>query len=126
MRRRRNAKILATLGPATSSLEQIRALFEAGADAFRLQFQPRQPRGPRQRVTRRCASSRPELGRPIAVLIDLQGPKLRVGTFAEGRVGARARRTASGSTSTPRPATQRRVGCRIPRCSRRSTPGSGC
>ncbi len=85
MRRRRNAKILATLGPATSSLEQIHALFEAGADAFRLNFS----HGSHDDQARRYQAVRAveaQTQRPIAVVIDLQGPKLRVGTFRDGPI----------------------------------------
>jgi pyruvate kinase len=85
MKRNRKAKIVATLGPASSSKETIRALFEAGADVFRFNFS----HGAHDDHQRRYDIVREverELGRPIAVLADLQGPKLRVGTFAEGKV----------------------------------------
>ena len=85
MRRYRNAKILATLGPASSTPEMIRSLFEAGADVFRLNFS----HGTHEDHKRRydlIRSVEQQLGRPIGVLADLQGPKLRLGTFAEGRV----------------------------------------
>jgi pyruvate kinase len=85
MHRDRNAKIVATLGPASSSPEIIRALFEAGADVFRLNFShgghaDHQARYEAIREVERDA------GRPIGVLADLQGPKLRIGTFAGGPV----------------------------------------
>jgi pyruvate kinase len=85
MRRNRNAKILATLGPASSSPELIRALFEAGADVFRLNFSYGGHEGHRERYEAIRRIER-EAGRPIGVLADLQGPKLRVGTFAQGPV----------------------------------------
>ena len=85
MRRDRNAKIVATLGPASSSPEVIRALFEAGADVFRLNFSHGGHDGHRERYEAIRAIER-EAGRPIGVLADLQGPKLRVGTFASGPV----------------------------------------
>ncbi|MDA1071288.1 MAG: pyruvate kinase, partial [Proteobacteria bacterium] len=83
MRRQRQAKIVATLGPATSSPEAIRALFEAGADVFRLNMSHGSQADHRARyeVLRGLEA---DFGRPIAVLADLQGPKLRVGTFADG------------------------------------------
>ena len=83
MRRHRNAKIVATLGPASSSPETIRALFEAGADVFRLNFShgTHEDHKPRYDLIRAIER---ESGRPIGVLADLQGPKLRLGTFADG------------------------------------------
>lgn len=81
MRRLRNVKIVATLGPASSTYEMIRALFEAGADVFRLNMS----HGTHDDIRARHAIIRQvesDTGRPIAILADLQGPKLRVGTFA--------------------------------------------
>ena len=80
MRRLRNVKIVATLGPASSTYEMIRALFEAGADVFRLNMS----HGTHDDIRARHAIIRQvesDTGRPIAILADLQGPKLRVGTF---------------------------------------------
>lgn len=85
MRRLRNTKIVATLGPASSSPEMIRKLWQAGADVFRLNFSHGSHEDHRARLNtlRRLEQ---EGGRPIAILADLQGPKLRLGTFREGRV----------------------------------------
>jgi pyruvate kinase len=85
MRRSRHAKIVATLGPASSSPEMIRALFEAGADVFRFNFShgSHEDHQKRYDIVR---SIEQETGRPIAVLADLQGPKLRVGRLAEGPI----------------------------------------
>ncbi len=85
MRRQRNAKIVATLGPASSSPEVIRTLYEAGADVFRLNFSHGTHADHKQRFDIIRAVER-DVGRPIGVLMDLQGPKLRVGTFAAGRI----------------------------------------
>jgi pyruvate kinase len=76
-------KIVATLGPASSDYATIRALFEAGADVFRLNMSHGTHDDIRARHTiiRRIEA---DTGRPIAILADLQGPKLRVGTFANG------------------------------------------
>jgi pyruvate kinase len=84
-RSRRSVKIVATLGPASSTLERIRALFEAGVDVFRLNFSHGTHRDHLARFSaiRRIEG---ETGRPIGILADLQGPKLRLGTFAEGRI----------------------------------------
>ena len=84
-RRRRSVKIVATLGPSSSTLERIRALFEAGVDVFRLNFSHGTHNDHRDRfVAIRKVES--ETGRPIGILADLQGPKLRLGVFAEGRI----------------------------------------
>ncbi|MGH8808893.1 MAG: pyruvate kinase [Noviherbaspirillum sp.] len=85
MRRQRKAKIVATLGPASSSKETIQALFEAGADVFRFNFSHGSHEDHRARydIVREVERT---VGRPIAILADLQGPKLRVGQFAEGKV----------------------------------------
>ena len=83
MRRHRNVKIVATLGPASNTYEMIRALFEAGADVFRLNMS----HGTHDDFRKRHAIIRQienETGRPIAILADLQGPKLRLGTFKNG------------------------------------------
>ena len=84
MRRTRSAKIVATLGPATTDEPAIRALFERGVDVFRLNFS----HGTQHDHARRLDTIRrleKEFGRPIGVLLDLQGPKLRLGTFEGGR-----------------------------------------
>src|SRR5271169_3828460 len=85
MRRQRSAKIVATLGPSSSSPDQIRALFEAGVDVFRLNFSHGSHDDHRARFTA-IRSIESATGRPIGILADLQGPKLRLGTFAEGPV----------------------------------------
>lgn len=85
MRRTRNAKIVATLGPSSSDKDTLRRLFLAGVDAFRLNFS----HGSAAEHCSRFALLRElerETGRPIAILADLQGPKLRVGTFPAGQV----------------------------------------
>ena len=85
MRRSRNAKIVATLGPASSDPAVVRRLFMAGVDVFRLNFSHGSADDHRQRlnVLRELES---ETGRPIAIMADLQGPKLRVGVFQDGPV----------------------------------------
>jgi pyruvate kinase len=85
VRRRRNAKIVATLGPASAGNDAIRALFAAGVDVFRLNFSHGTHDQHRERLMQ-IRDIEQECGRPIGVLADLQGPKLRVGTFAAGPV----------------------------------------
>ncbi|MCK5445808.1 MAG: pyruvate kinase [Rhodospirillaceae bacterium] len=84
MRRTRNAKIIATLGPGRSSEEDIAALFEAGADVFRLNFSHgvHDDHKRRYEIIRRLEK---RFNRPIGILMDLQGPKLRVGEFEAGK-----------------------------------------
>lgn len=83
--RDRKIKIVATLGPASGTEEMIRKLFEAGADVFRLNFShgTQEDHGERLKIIRALEE---EYQRPISVMADLQGPKLRVGTFADGPV----------------------------------------
>ena len=84
-RRDRKTRIVATLGPASSSYERIKALFEAGVDVFRLNMSHGDHKDKEALVHIIRAVER-EVGRPIAILADLQGPKLRVGTFKDGPV----------------------------------------
>ncbi|HEX9463288.1 MAG TPA: pyruvate kinase [Alphaproteobacteria bacterium] len=84
MRHRRSARIVATLGPASSTPEKIEALFRAGVDVFRLNFSHGTHDDHRARIDAIRALEK-RAGRPIAILMDLQGPKLRVGTFEGGR-----------------------------------------
>ncbi|MEL6877746.1 MAG: pyruvate kinase, partial [Pseudomonadota bacterium] len=82
--RGRKVKILATIGPASRSPEMLRKLFRAGADAFRVNMS----HGDHSDHAASIAAVRAmetEYGRPIAILADLQGPKLRVGTFKDGK-----------------------------------------
>ena len=83
--RRRKTKIVATLGPASSTPERIRELFVAGVDVFRLNFShgSHADHGERLRVIREMEQ---EFGRPIAIMADLQGPKLRLATFRDGAI----------------------------------------
>ena len=85
MHRNRSAKIIATLGPATSTPEAIRALFEAGVDGFRMNFSHGAHEGHKERFDM-IRSLEVEMDRPICILLDLQGPKLRVGNFEDGEV----------------------------------------
>src|ERR1700741_2811831 len=85
MRRSRKVKILATLGPASSDKDTIRKLFQAGADVFRINMSHTE-HSAMQALVGRIREIEEELGRPIGILADLQGPKLRVGKFAAGSV----------------------------------------
>jgi pyruvate kinase len=94
MRRHRNAKIVATLGPATSNPQTIETLFQNGADIFRLNFS----HGDHETHAKAIGIIRAlekKFDRPIGILMDLQGPKLRLGEFKDGaaylETGARYR-----------------------------------
>ena len=85
LRRRRRTKIVATLGPASSSADMLLRLLQAGADVFRLNFS----HGSHDDHAQRFAIIRDlerQVGHPIGILADVQGPKLRVGRFGGGRV----------------------------------------
>lgn len=104
MRRTRNAKIVATLGPSSSDKEMIRRLFDAGVDVFRLNFS----HGSQSDHARRMEILRElerETGRPIGVLQDLQGPKIRVGALQDGGFnvaqGDKLRFVLEGGKGTP-------------------------
>jgi pyruvate kinase len=85
MRRQRQTKIVATLGPASSSESMIEQLFLTGVDVFRINMSHTKHDTMREYVAmiRRVEA---KVGRPISILADLQGPKLRLGTFKEGKV----------------------------------------
>ncbi len=83
--RSRKVRVLATLGPASSTPEMIAKLFEAGADAFRINMSHGDQES-KVAVIQAIRGLEQEYGRPTTILADLQGPKLRVGRFAEGRV----------------------------------------
>ncbi|WP_105427768.1 pyruvate kinase [Neorhizobium tomejilense] len=85
MRRNRKVKILATLGPASSEEAMIQKLHEAGADLFRINMS-HASHDLMRTLIKRIRSVEERCGRPIGILADLQGPKLRVGKFAAGKV----------------------------------------
>ena len=81
--RDRSVKIVATLGPTSNTRDVIKELFVSGADVFRLNMS----HGSHEEIAERHEIIRQieaELNSPIAILADLQGPKLRVGTFKNG------------------------------------------
>ncbi len=106
--RDRKTRIVATLGPASSGLEQIRALFHAGVDVFRLNMSHGE-QADKVALVDAIRTVEEETGRPIAILADLQGPKLRVGTFADGSVELQEGQDFTIDLSAE-PGTQERVG----------------
>ena len=85
MRRSRNAKIIATLGPASSSLERMGELFDIGVDVFRLNCSHSTAAELEDRIGK-IRTLEQRTGRPIAIILDLQGPKLRIGRMVGGAV----------------------------------------
>ena len=85
IRRYRQTKIVATLGPASGPPEKMRALFEAGVDVFRLNFS----HGSHEAHAKNVATARAlekEFDRPVCLIADLQGPKFRIGDFKDESV----------------------------------------
>src|ERR1022692_2167083 len=85
MRRNRRVKIVATLGPVSTNEEMMRALFTAGADVFRINMSHATPEGLREAHTI-IRKLEVEFSRPIGILADLQGPKLRIGKLESGAI----------------------------------------
>lgn len=83
MKRSHFTKIVSTLGPASNTPETIKALAAAGVNVFRLNFSHGSHEDHRKNVGYIRAAER-EIGRPLAILCDMQGPKLRIGTFKDG------------------------------------------
>ncbi|OPB35400.1 pyruvate kinase [Bartonella taylorii] len=84
MKRARKVKIIATLGPSSFSIEMIEKLFMAGADVFRLNMS-HTDRKTMCDLVKRIRQVEKNTQRPIGILVDLQGPKLRIGCFAKGQ-----------------------------------------
>lgn len=89
LHRHRRTKIIATIGPSSSTAEMLGQLFEAGADIFRLNFSHGTHEDHAARILLIRALEK-KFGRPIGILADVQGPKLRVGQFRGGRVQLQA------------------------------------
>jgi len=89
MHRNRRAKIVATVGPASNTPDMLKALFLAGVDMFRLNFS-HGTRDDHAKVYAEIRALEAEVGRPIAILQDLQGPKIRIGTILGGKISVAA------------------------------------
>src|SRR5579862_7015514 len=104
MRRRRKTKIVATLGPSSSSPENLKALFEAGVDVFRINMS-HTPHDLLAALHERVRSLERQDGRPIGILVDLQGPKIRLGTLPGGKItlkeGQRIKLVRADSSDDP-------------------------
>lgn len=89
MQRTRRVKILATLGPSSNTKQQIKNLFQAGADVFRINMSHASHEVLAQLVSS-IRDVEKELDHPIGILVDLQGPKLRLGKFANDKIEVKA------------------------------------
>jgi pyruvate kinase len=123
MRRQRKAKIVATLGPASTTRKQIEALFKAGADTFRLNLShgTHEDHKARYDIIRKIEE---DLDRPIGVLVDLQGPKLRVGTFKDGGVDLKAGQSFRFDLDSKKPGDEKRAPLPHPEILDAVAPGS--
>ncbi len=123
MRRQRKAKIVATLGPASTTRKQIEALFKAGADIFRLNLShgTHEDHKARYDIIREIED---DLDRPIGVLVDLQGPKLRVGTFKEGGVDLKVGQAFRFDLDSKKPGDEKRAPLPHPEILEAVAPGS--
>ena len=105
MRRKRKTKIVATVGPASSTPEKLKALFEAGADVFRINMS-HTDHAQLAELHGRIRKLEQEEARPIAILVDLQGPKIRLGTLPGGKIevkeGDRLRLVREPSSNDPK------------------------
>lgn len=121
MRRLRRCKIIATLGPSSAKPAMVSAMFLAGADLFRINMSHATHDEMRAQVDM-IRALQEECGRPIGIMVDLQGPKLRIGTFKD-RVVSLAKGDNFVLDSDPLPGNQTRVCLPHPEILRSLKPG---
>jgi pyruvate kinase len=121
MRRNRRVKILATLGPASNSKEMIEKLFLAGADVFRINMS-HSDHDTMRKLVATIREIEAEHARPIGILCDLQGPKHRLGKFAEGKIAVKAGDRITFD-SDPKPGDSKRVELPHPQILQALKPG---
>ena len=114
-------KIVATIGPATRDPKRLEAIIEAGVDVLRLNFSHATHDEARLAIEQARGIAR-RLGRPLAILQDLQGPRLRIGQLADGEVTLVAGRTLT-LTTTPTPGDAERIGITYQRLPSEVGPG---
>ena len=116
MIRRRRTRIVATLGPGQPRRRtMVLALAEAGVDVFRLNFS-HGTHDDHAAALKAVRAAEAEIGRPLAALADLQGPKFRLGAFADGRIDIAPGQMLRLDLD-PTPGDRRRVACPTRRCS---------
>lgn len=117
----RRTKIVCTVGPATESAEMLRRIIEAGADVLRLNFS-HGTLAEHQATVRRIRAIEAEIGKPVAILQDLPGPKIRLGMFRDGPI-----RLSAGDrfilTTADAPGDQQRVSVTYPQLAAEVKPG---
>ena len=118
---KRRTKIVATVGPATRGTESLEAIIEAGANVLRLNFSHATHDEARLAIERGRKIAR-RRGQPLAILQDLQGPRLRIGELAEGEVTLVAGRPLT-LTTTPTPGDAERIGVSYERLPSEVGPG---
>ena len=124
-RRSRRVKIIATLGPASAEPEVVEALYRAGADVFRINMSHASHDMMRERVAT-IRKLEEKVDRPIGILVDLQGPKLRVGLFANGGETLRKGDLFTLDDDPDARRCRAACNCRIPKSSCRCSPATGC
>lgn len=107
LKRNRKTKIVATIGPVSENQPTIDKLFEAGVDVFRLNFSHGSHDEHRERV-RMVREAEKKFGRPVAIFADMQGPKLRLGTFVGGKINVEKGMRLM-LDSNPEPGNEKRV-----------------
>ncbi|MFG1243284.1 pyruvate kinase [Xanthobacter sp. V7C-4] len=108
LKRQRATKIVATVGPASNSEEKLKALFLAGVDVFRLNFSHGTQENHGE-VLARIRRLEKEMNRPIGVIADMQGPKLRIGRFKDGAIAIKAGDILHFDADVDRPGDETRV-----------------
>ncbi|HUZ13808.1 MAG TPA: pyruvate kinase [Caulobacteraceae bacterium] len=121
MIRKRRTRIVATLGPASRAPQMVLAMAEAGADVFRLNFS-HGVHADHAAALAAVRAAEAQVGRPLAALADLQGPKFRIGAFARGRIDIAPGQTLRLDLD-PKPGDRRRVGLPHPEVLRILRPG---
>lgn len=118
----RRAKIVCTLGPATATPEKMRALVDAGMDVARMNFS-HGSHGDHKQVYDLIRDAAAASGRAVGILADLQGPKIRLGTFVEAGRSSGTPATSSGSPSRTSPKTHDRVSTTYKGLAKDAKPG---
>jgi pyruvate kinase len=118
----RATKIVATLGPASEAPDTLRAMLSAGVDVVRLNFSHGTAEEHRQRAAAVRAAAE-QVGKPVAIMVDLQGPKIRVGRFAKGKITLVEGAAFTLDAARTEPGDETAVGLDYPELARDVVPG---